>query len=164
MMSKKVSAEATLLFGTRVLRGEELNQTIMKVWNNHENRAAIARAFVHHTQIANSVLYYEGGNDYLYKKGAMHFGVRRTFVIDEDGEGVSMVDLAPENECETNVGNALHDRVQRGLRFQIPDVRPLYEKANLSPSMLHVLRPNIEHSLMDEDLLEVWYRIEEDRA
>ena len=82
-------------------------------------------------------------------------------MIDEDGKGISMVDLAPENKYKTNVGNNIHDRVHRGLQFQIPDVRPLYVKAKLSPSMLHVLLSNKEHSLMDEDLLEVWYRIDE---
>ena len=114
MMSKKVLSESVLLFGSHVLRGEELNQTIMKVWNNHESSASIAHAFIHHSQVANSVLYYEGGNDYLNKKGAMHFGIRRTFIIGEDGEGVPMVYLVPENECETNVGNAVHDGLQGG--------------------------------------------------
>ena len=164
MLSKKVSSESVVLFGSRVLVGEELHQTIMKVWKDHTNLAAIARAFIQHTQIASSVLYYEGGNDYLYKKGGLHFGIRRTFLNDADGQGVTMVDLAPENKLETNAGNAMHDRAQRGLRNHVPDLRPLYKNAKLSQAMLHVLRPNIEHELMDDDLLEVWFRIEQDRA
>ena len=162
LMSKQVSAEQAVLFGNRVLVGEELNRTIMSVWNNDDNLCSISRAFIHHTQVVNSVLHYNGGNDYLHKRNGLHFGVRRTFLNDEDGEGVTLFDHAPENESETNIGQAMNDRKERGLRFEVPDVRKLYDNAKLQKDMLHILRPNIEHSLMTDDLVEVWYRLEDE--
>ena len=162
LMSKQVSGEQAVLFGNRVLVGEELNRTIMSVWNNDDNLCAISRAFIHHTQVVNSVLHYKGGNDYLHKKGGLHFGVRKTFLNDKDGEGVSIFEYAPKMEGETNIGQAMSDRIERGLRFEVPDVRDLFDNAKLQKDMLHILRPNIEHSLMSDDLVEVWYRLEEE--
>ena len=65
MMSKQVTRDQSFLFRIRVLVGEELSRTVMKVWNDQTNLAAISRAFVHHTQVANTILEYEGGNEYL---------------------------------------------------------------------------------------------------
>ena len=48
MMSKKVSKEQAVVFGSMLLKGEQLNQCVMKVWNNESNRKAMARAFAGH--------------------------------------------------------------------------------------------------------------------
>ena len=36
MMSKQVSNQQALAFGSRIMKGEELNQTVMKVFNNKQ--------------------------------------------------------------------------------------------------------------------------------
>ena len=115
------------------MRGEDLHKTIMKVWNNEDNLCTMSRAFIHHTQVVNSILHYEGGNDYLYKKKGLHFGIRKTFINDEDGQGVLMVQIAPEADHETHIGQVMNDRAKYGLRFAVPDVRPLFENSKLSP-------------------------------
>ena len=48
MLSKAVSREQVLTFGSRLLKGEQLNQTVMKVWNDTSNLTAIARSFAGH--------------------------------------------------------------------------------------------------------------------
>ena len=164
MMSKQVSSEQAFTFGHRVLRGEELYNTVMKVWKNDANLCAISRAFIHHTQVVNCILHYEGNNDYLYKDKGMHFGIRKSFINDEDGKGITIYNLAPENENETNLNAIMNHTTQRGLHFSVPDVRPLYNKAKITKEMLYVLQPYMEHSLMTDDLLEVWYRIEHSRT
>ena len=102
MMAKQVSAEQTVLFGSRVLQGKELHKTIMKVWNNEDNICAMSLAFIHHTQVVNSILHYDGGNDCMYKKKGLHFGIRKIFINDEDGQGVLMIQIAPEADHETH--------------------------------------------------------------
>ena len=64
-------------------------------------------------------------------------------LVNEDGEVLRMVDLVLENECETNAGNAVHNRVQIVLQYQIIDIRSLHEKAKLSAAMLHIICINI---------------------
>ena len=55
-----------------------------------------------------------------------------------------------------HIGQVMNDTVERGLRFSIPDVRPLFENAKLTPSILHTLRPHIQHDLMTPDLLQLF--------
>ena len=89
----------------------------------------------------------------------MHFGVRKTFVTDEDQRGITIINIAPTDESETRLGQLIHDRTERGLRYEIPDVRDVFEKACLSNEMISILSVNIDHDLMTEDLIKVWYEL-----
>ena len=53
----------------------------MKVWSDHQNTVAMARAFAGHSQIVSTILHNNGDNDYLSDRGGMSFGIRRTFVV-----------------------------------------------------------------------------------
>ena len=75
MLSKHVSREQALTFGSTLLKGEQLNQTVMKVWADSSNLTAIARAFAGHWQIVLAAMYHEGDNTYLKEKGGLSFGI-----------------------------------------------------------------------------------------
>ena len=51
MLSKAVSREQGLVFGSRLMKGEQLNESVMKVWGDHQNTVVMARAFAGHSQI-----------------------------------------------------------------------------------------------------------------
>ena len=94
MLSKVVSREQALLFGSRLMKGEQLNQSMMKVWSGHQSTVARARAFTGHSQIVTEILHCKGDISYLSDRGGMSFGIRHTFVSDEEGEGVALITLA----------------------------------------------------------------------
>ena len=98
MLSKAVSREQALLFGSTLLKGEQLHDTVMKVWNDEANLGAIARAFASHWQIVCAAMFHKGDNDYLKEKGGLSFGIRKTFVTNRNGDGIIPVTLAPEHE------------------------------------------------------------------
>ena len=61
MMSKAVTREQGLSFGGRVMRGEELYESVKKVWNDENNLPALARSYAGHHQILCSMLANNGG-------------------------------------------------------------------------------------------------------
>ena len=80
MISKDVSREQVLVFGARLLKGEQLNETVMKVWNDQSNLTAITRLFASHWQIVCAAMAHDGDNSYLKENGGLSFGIRRTFI------------------------------------------------------------------------------------
>ena len=95
MASKAVSREQGLSFGGRLIRGEELHETVKKVWNDKSNLPALAKAYSAHHQIVYAILDSNGGNDYLRKRKGLSFGMRKAFMTTEDGEGVMLVPDPP---------------------------------------------------------------------
>ena len=65
MMSEAVSTEQALTFGSRMLVGEQLNQTVIKVWNGKTNTVAMYRAFAGHSQIVCTIVEHNSDNQYL---------------------------------------------------------------------------------------------------
>jgi len=160
MMSKAVSTEQSLNFGSRMLVGEQLNQSVMKVWNDNTNLVAMSRAFAGHSQIVCAILEHKGDNKYLSEKGGLSFGVRRTYVCDREGEGVIPISLAPTNEAETTQGLITNDLFERGMKYSPPDIRTL-EKGNLSKDMRELLNMYMDKDLMTDEVYEFFYREEE---
>ena len=160
MMSKAVSTEQALSFGSRMLVDEQLNQTVMKVWHDKTNLVAMSRAFAGHSQIVCAILKHEGDNKYLSEKGGLSFGVRKTYVCDQEGEGVLPIPLAPENEAETTQGLILSDNFERGMKYTPPDIRSL-NKGKLSKDMREILNMYMDKDLMTEEVYEFYYREEE---
>ena len=79
----------------------------MKVWNESERENSVAimsRAFAAQHQIAAAILHHKGQNTYLSERRGMHFGVQKMFVADSCGEGVVLVDLAPQSVKDRNIG------------------------------------------------------------
>ena len=151
MMSKMVSKEQAVVFGSQLLKGEQLNECVMKVWQNKENTVAISRAFAGHHQIVNSILHYSGNNTYLSKKGGLSFGIRKHFVCDKELEGVIQVPLAPQEEHET-----VQTIIRNALKLPEPKLTDLPKTPTLTEEMKDLLIEHMEIDLMDDELLDVW--------
>ena len=151
MMSKLVSKVQAVDYFARILKGEELHQAVMKVWNDPNNAIAMSRAFAGHSQIVCAILENNGDNNYLSEKKGLSFGIRKMFVADEDRTGIIPVPLAPENEGETAQGYFLNERNSRGLRYEPPDIRR-FDNTKLTSSMIRMLNEYVDGSKMSEDV------------
>ena len=159
MASKQVSKEQGLLFGGKLLQGEELYRLVKKVFFNSDNLPALARAYAGHHQIVCAVLECEGGNEYLSKRKGMSFGIRKSYMTSADGEGVMMV---PEPVMD---GESLSDQIlmDRQLKYKPPDIRQL-TKGKLSGEMIRIIRENAEVERMSDEVREFWEELEESNA
>jgi hypothetical protein len=101
MMSKMVSKEQALVFGSKMMHGEQLHQTVMSVWEDGNHKVAMSHAFAGYTQIVISILLHKGDNKYLSEKVWLSFGIHHTFVKDPKGEGIAVIPFAPQIEGET---------------------------------------------------------------
>ena len=151
MMSKMVSKEQAVNFGSKLLKGEQLYESVTKVWNDKNNNVAMSRAFAGHHQIVCLILNHNGDNSYLSKKGGLSFGVRKRFVCDEEGEGVVQVPLAPQEEGETAQG-----AVVNAMKFSEPKLENLPQKPQLPEEMTALLKEHMDISLMNDELIDAW--------
>ena len=55
---------------------------------------AISRDFARHKQIVRSILEHGGDNNYLSTRGGMRCWLRRSYLVDAEGEGVIPVPMA----------------------------------------------------------------------
>ena len=150
MMSKHVSREQALTFGSRLLKGEQLYETVMKVWQDPANLIAISRSFAGHWQIVCAAMHHKGDNMYLKEKGGLSFGIRRTFIGNERGDGIIPVSLAPESEGETLSGSLLLENQISGLKYKSPPIQDLVH-ARLTGEMMHVLDTYMDKSSISEE-------------
>ena len=150
MMSKEVSKEQAVSFGSTLLRQEELHNTVMKVWNNSNHKQAMARAFAANPQIVCAIIEHEGDNDYLSEKGGLSFGIRSTYRANEEGDGIEMIQLAPQTEAETAAGIILEERKRKGiLRYEPPSLNTL-DKANPTSEMKEILMQFLSEDLITD--------------
>ena len=154
MMSKNVSSIQATDYHARLLKGEELHEAVMKVWNNKKNTVAMSRAFAGHSQVVCAILAHNGDNTYLREKNGMTFGVRKMFVPDEDGEGVIPIDLAPQTEGETVQGVFLSERNVKNLKYTPPDIRT-FGNVELEPAMKELFIAYADVKLMTQEVEEV---------
>ena len=156
MLSKAVSSNQAMVYGSQLLKGEELNKTVMEVFENKVHLPAIARAFTGHNQIVCSILEHDGDNDYLSKRGGMHFGVRRMYMTDEEGEGVIPVPLAMV-EGETIQAQIMNERRAKGLKYKEPSM-DVVKKGILTDEMRDFLLANMDGERLSDGLAEYWMR------
>ena len=75
IISKAVSSNLAMVYVSQLLKGEELHKTVIHVFDDQAHLPAIAFAFSRHSQIVCSILDNNGNNNYLLKRGGLHFGV-----------------------------------------------------------------------------------------
>ena len=152
MMSKEVSKEQAITFGSKMLRQNQLHDTVMKVWQNDNHKTAMARAFAAHPQIVSAIIEHQGDNKYLSERGGLSFGIRTTYRCNEEGDGVELIDLAPQTEAETAAGIILEDRRKKGiLKYNPPKLNTL-EHANPTTEMKEIILQHFcEDLTTDED-------------
>jgi hypothetical protein len=120
-LSKAVTAEQGLSFGSCVLRQEQLWAIMQKVWEDLPLET-IARAYAGHHQIVNGIARCNGGDEFAKEKGGLHFGVRKhcvPFFANEQAttpSGVTMV------SCYDNIHG---DLACAGLKYENTDVSSL---------------------------------------
>ena len=158
MMSKEVSKEQAVSFRSTLLRNEQLHQTVMKVWNNKSHRYAMSKAFAAHPQLVSAILEHKGDNNYLSEKGGLSFGIRRTYHRNEEGDGITLIDLAVQNENETIAGQLLANARAAGLKYAAPDLRTL-KNAAPTGEMKEILMSYVEEELMTDDVRESWTQL-----
>ena len=156
MMSKAVSKEQAVTFGSTLLKGEQLHNTVNKVWHDERNKLAMARAFAGHHQIVTSIMKHKGDNNYLSEKGGLSFGMWKVFIRNEEGGGVQLITLAAEREDQTLQGQIL--RQQRQLKYEKPAVAEL-QRASLTKEMREILLEHMDPHKMSDDLHSAWYQL-----
>ena len=155
MMSKKVSMVQAVMFGSVLLKGEQLYETVKSVWEDDTNHLAMSWAFAGHHQIVLSIMHHDGDNKYLVEKGGLSFGIRTTYVPDHEGKGVILVPVAAETEGETTQGEFLNKRTSRKLKYKLPAVADL-DKFRLNGRMIKVLYDLMDLENMPDDMKTVW--------
>ena len=155
MLSKAVSCEQVLLFGSTLLKGKQLYETVMKVWHDKSNLTAVARAFARHWQVVLATMHHKGDNDYLKEKGGLTFGFRKMFVQNESRDRIIPVVLALEHEGSTLTGNLLNQNAAKRLKYDIPSVMSL-DKAKMTREMIEVLDTFMDKSKMSEEHRVAW--------
>ena len=118
----------------------------------------MAKSFAAHHQIVCAILDYEGDNDFLHEKGGLSFGIRRAFCQSEEGDGVVLTDVAPQNIAETPAGRFVTERTAKGLKYSKPDIRG-FENAFLTYNMHDILMSYMDEELMDDDVSEYWTKL-----
>lgn len=154
MLSKLVSRIQAVMFGGRLLVGDELRTAVDKAYFDKNNLVAMSRAFAANHQIVSAILHYKGDNGYLKEKGGLTFGIRKTFIVNKEGDGVIPVDLAPANESETFCGRL----IQVGLKYKAPNIYDLKD-VTLSRQMKIVLNKDVELDSLCEYDKDFWENI-----
>ena len=67
-LSKEISAEQSMCFGTRVMKCEEILKVVDKIWNSTDDAVTISRGWMSHYQVIAAVYELKGDNAYLTKK------------------------------------------------------------------------------------------------
>ena len=150
-----MSREQALVYGSRLLKGEQLFQSVQSVWNDESNHLAMSRAFAGHHQIVLSIIHHNGDNKYLVEKGGLSFGTRTSYVPDHEGKGVVPVPIAPSSEGETTQGSFLNERSSRNLKYELPAVKDL-DKFHLDSYMVKRLYDLLNFDDVPADLKSVW--------
>ena len=67
-LSKKISSEQSMCFGTRVMKCEEILKVIDKIWKSTDDAVTISRGWMSHYQLIDAAFELKGYNAYLTKK------------------------------------------------------------------------------------------------
>ena len=107
-LSKDVSQQQAIAYGSHVLQDEELWRAAESSWANMP-LSTIARAYAGHHQIVTAILEHAGSNEFLRQRGGMHYGIRKRYAATEEGVDVVFVDTTA-NDIDASV-----------LKYEPPD-------------------------------------------
>jgi hypothetical protein len=145
------------MFGSKLMKGEEIFKTVQHVWKEKRNLPSIARAYCHHHQIACAILHHKGGNQYITERKGMHFGIRQCYMESADGEGVELVPT-PTIEGEDEEDDFSSSKT---LKYASPQIQ-LFSHVNLSTEMKELLREFMDHEKMDDSLTTTWEKVNQE--
>ena len=123
VMSKAVSREQSLVYRSRVMKGEELNKVVEMVFDDTANLPVINCGFSGHHHVVCAVLEHNGDQNCLKEKRGESFGVKQNFAEAEERDGVDGVIPVDIPECDQCMGKRfLARRDTRQLRYLPPDI------------------------------------------
>ena len=135
-LAKVGTALQGIMNGGRYLQCEKIWEVLEKAWNEYPEDK-IARAFVHHAQVAAAMFEYNGGDDFVKERNGLSFGVRkvcRPYYGDNDtGEedSLDLSSLAPRQLADVKgvVVEEIFDGVDidnaavKKLKYDLPDMQ-----------------------------------------
>ena len=89
--------------------------------------------------------------------------MRKTFVCDEEGNGVVPLTVAPQSEAETLAGAVLNEQQRTGLKYPVPNPK-LLRRALLTDRMMLMLEELVDETRMSDDLREVWEEVKQNNG
>ena len=153
-MSKYLSREQELNYGSRLLKADELHKSVMQIWADERNLPAITRSFSGHHQMVMAILDNKGDNNYLSERGGISFGIRKKIMTSLEGDGVIMVP-EPQREGESIQEEILNHMRIRKLRYNVPKTTTL-TKARLSQQQNDLLAVWMDYERMEDDVFDSW--------
>ena len=95
-----------------------------------------------------------GDNNYLSTRGGMRFWLRRSYLVDAEGEGVIPVPMAM-SEWGTVWYQIINERRSRRLNYEKIDMATL-TKTSITKEMSEFIKKNMVGNLMVGEILEYW--------
>ena len=166
MMSKRCSREQALTYEPRIMKGEEFNKAVMKVWKDKKTLPAFSRGFAGHPHVVSAILEHDGDNIYLNDSKGTSFRVRTYYATNEDQDGVVVEEENEDANIEVELtGEFLARRAARKLKYSLPDISTLTD-AKLTPEMKEFLRAKMDPNRLADDVViaEAWMRMDEEDA
>ena len=140
-LSKEISAEQSMCFGTRLMKCDEILKVVEKVWKSTDDAVAISRGWMSHYQVIAAAYEMKGDNAYLTQKNGLDFGVRYNFYPNTEKTGVvRVVEFENETTPAEKIANA---RIREGLRYKVPSILKLYN-GRLTEEQIDFLAENID--------------------
>ena len=121
-LSKEISAEQSMRFGTKVMKCDEILKVVEKVWKANDDAVTISRGWMSLHQVIAAAYYANGDNAYLTHNDGLDFGIRLNFCPNEEKTGVVR---AVEFENEDTKEKIANERIRKGLRYKVPSILDL---------------------------------------
>ena len=102
----------------------------------------MSKAYIGYHQLACLIIKNNVDNKYLANKNSISFGIRKSYMKDENGTGVMLVPFAPQTEDENLQLNFINERTRRGLKYAVPNLASL-DKIKMSQEISRFLLKNI---------------------
>ena len=152
-LSKEISAEQSMSFGTRLMKSEEILKVVDKVWKSTDDAVAISRGWMSHYQVIAATYEMKGDNAYLTQNNGLDFGIRYNFYPNREKTGiVRVVELENETTPAEQIANI---RIRKGLKYKIPSISQV-KTGKFTDEQIKFLRENLDDEKMDDEISEFW--------
>ena len=152
-LSKEISAEQSMSFGTRVMKCDEILKVVDKVWKSTEDIVAISRGWMSHYQVIAATYEMKGDNAYLTQNNGLDFGIRYNFYPNREKTGVIRV-VEFENVI-TPAEQIANIRIRNGLKYKVPSISQL-KTGKLTDEQIDFFSENLDDEKMDDEISKFW--------
>ena len=152
MWSKYVSNNQAISFGSQLLTGGQLYNTVNNVFWDNKFLPSVSRAYSGQHQISCTIFEHKSDNNYLTERKGISFGVRIIFVTTPEGDGVVMVPeplYGGESEQDQLIVSC------KGLKYLPPDLT-LLDNVHPTKDMRGLFRDHMEFDQMIDEVMISW--------